>query len=150
MAMNLNERLMADLRQAMRDGDTPRKQAIRMVRAAIKNAEIEWQREASDKEVMTIIAREVKQRTEALEMFRKAGREELVSEEEAGLLVLDPYLPKQLSQAEIEALVQQIVNELGATGPSQLGQVMRQAMAKLKGEADGRLVNRIARELLSK
>jgi len=148
--MNLKERLSADLKQAMRDRDAPRRDAIRMVRAAIKNAEIEWQREASDQEVVTILAREVKRRTEALELFRKGGRDDLVAEEETGLCVLKQYLPEQLSQAEIEAVIQQVVADLQASGPSQLGLVMRQAMAQLKGKADGHLVNRIAREILNK
>ena len=147
--MNLKERLSADLKQAMRDKDTSRKNAIRMARAAIKNAEIEWQREASDQEVMTIIAREVKRRTEALELFRKGGREDLVAEEELGLQALKQYLPEQLSEAEIEAVVRQVVADLQATGPAQLGAVMRQAMMQLRGKADGHLVNRIAREALS-
>jgi len=148
--VNLQERLMADLKEALRSKDVLRKDAIRMIRAAIKNAEIEWQREATDEEIQGIISREIRHRLEALEMFRKGGREDLVATEEAGIAVLKQYLPEQLSRAQIAEVVQQIVAELGAAGPNELGQVMRQAMAQLKGKADGRLVNEVVREILNK
>jgi len=147
--MSLKEQLMADLKEALRANDVPRKEAIRMIRAAIKNAEIEWQREATDEDVIQIISREVKRRLEAIEMFRQGGREDLVANEEAQLAVLKAYLPKQLSEEEIREALREIIAELGATGPKQLGPVMREAMQRLKGKADGRLVNRLARELLS-
>ena len=82
-------------------------------------------------------------------MFRQGGREDLVANEEAQLAVLKAYLPKQLSEEEIREALREIIAELGATGPKQLGPVMREAMQRLKGKADGRLVNRLARELLS-
>ena len=103
--MNLQERLMADLKEALRSHDTPRKEAIRMVRAAIQNAEIAMQREATDAEVQEFIRREVKQRTEALEMFRKAGRKDLVAKEETELELLKQYLPEQLSREQIAEVV---------------------------------------------
>ena len=148
--MNLQERLLADLHQAMRDKDVPRREAIRMIRAAVQNAEIEWQREASDQDVLDLIAREIKRRLEALEMFRRGGRADLVAAEEAGLHVLQQYLPEQLSREQVVETVQRIVAQLGTTGPSQLGLVMREAMAQLKGKADGRLINEVAREILQK
>ena len=147
--MNLKERLMADLKEALREKDAPRKDTIRMIRAAIKNAEIDWQREASDEEVVEIISKEAKRRKEAVEMFRKGGREDLVTAEETGLAVIAQYLPTQLSREEIERTIRLVVAELGATDVGQLGPVMRQAMAQLKGKADGRLVNQVAREILS-
>lgn len=147
--MNLQERLMADLKEAMKSHDTSRREVIRMVRAAIKNAEIEWQREATDQEVQDIIAREVKRRREAIALFRQGGRQDLVDEEEAQVKILESYLPQQMSRPEIEEVIRRIVARLGATGLSQMGPVMRQAMAELKGKADGSLVNQIAREILS-
>jgi uncharacterized protein YqeY len=147
--MSLQDRLMNDLKEAMRSKDVARREAIRMVRAAIQNAEIEWQREATDEDVQALIAREVRRRTEALEMFRQGGRADLVAEEEAGIAVLEVYLPKQLSRDDIESIVRQIIAQVGATSMSQMGAVMREAMAQLKGQADGRLVNQIVRELLS-
>jgi len=148
--MNLKERLVADLYEAMRQKDIPRKEAIRMIRAAITNAEIAWQREASDQEVQDIIAQEIKRRVEALELFRKGGRTEVVAVEEAGINVLKGYLPEQLTREQIVAVVERVVTEMGASGPAQLGPVMRQVMAQLKGKADGRLVNEVVREALNK
>ena len=140
---------MADLKQALRDKDAPRKDAIRMVRAAIKNADIDLQRDTSEEEIQSLISREVSRRTEALEIFRQAGREDLVADEERGLAVLRQYLPEKLSPDQVVEVVQQIVTELGATGPTQLGPVMRRAMAQLRGKADGRLVNEVAQEILA-
>ncbi len=148
--MSLKERLMDDLKQAMRDKDALRRETIRMVRSAVRYAEIEWQREATDEEIISLIQREVKRRQEALEMFRKGGRQDLVTTEEAALKILQEYLPRQLDEQEIRQVVERIVSELGASGPSQLGPVMRKAMAELRGRADGRLVNQIAREILSR
>jgi uncharacterized protein YqeY len=146
--MNLRERLMDDLKDALRAHDETRKAAIRAARAVIQNREIELQAEASDAQVQEEIGREVKRRAEALEMFRQAGRDDLVPEEEAQLAILKSYLPEQLSRDEIEAVVRDIVAEMGAAGPQQLGPVMREAMSRLKGKADGRLVNEVVREML--
>jgi len=146
--MTLQERLKADLYQAMRKGDTPRKEAIRMIRAAIQNAEIEWQRTASDDEVQNLIGREIKRRLEAIELFRQGHRDDLVAQEETEVAILREYIPQQLSQQQITEVVQRIILETGASGPAQLGTVMRQAMAELKGKADGRVVNQIVREAL--
>lgn len=148
--MNLQERLMADLKDAMRTQDTPRKEAIRMVRAAIQNAKIAAQRELSDDEVQVLIAREIRMRNEAIELFRQGKREDLVAQEEAQVIILKRYLPQQLSREEIVPVVQRIIEQIGATSPNQLGLVMREAMAQLKGQAEGQLVNQIARELLAR
>jgi len=147
--VTLKERLMTDLQEAMRSRDTIRREAIRMVRAGVKNAEIEWQRDATDSEVQNIIAREIRRRMEALDLYRKAGREDLISEEEAGIAALRPYLPQQMPEDQIRAVVERIVSELGASGPKQMGPVMRQAMIELKGKADGRKVNEIVRDILT-
>jgi uncharacterized protein YqeY len=148
--MNLKERLMADLKDAMRSQDTHRKDAIRMVRAAIVNKEIELRREVTDAEVEQLISQEVKRREEALQLFKQAGREDLITKEQIELQILQSYLPEQLSQEEIERVVQGIVAELGAKDRSQMGPVMRRAMEELRGRADGRLVNDIVRETLNK
>lgn len=147
--MNLKERLMADLRDAMRQGDPGRRDAIRMARAAVINAEIAWQREASDQEVQQVIAQEVKRRVEAIELFRRGGRDDLVREEEAQLVILRAYLPEQLSREEVTEVVRRVIDEMGATGLAQMGPVMRQVMAELKGKADGRMVNEVVRDILA-
>ncbi len=147
--MTIKERLMADLKTAMREQDVVRRDTIRMARAAILNAEKALLREATEEEVIDILARQVKQRKESIELFHQGHREDLVAEEQAQLVILEEYLPQQLGQQELEATLQSIISEIGATGPQQLGLVMREAMARLKGQADGRLVNQIARKLLS-
>lgn len=146
--MTLQERLTADLYSAMRRGDTHRKEAIRMVKAAIQNAEIEWRRPASDEEIEGLIAREIKRRVEAIELFRRGHREDLVAQEEIEVAILREYLPQQLDREQITEVIRRIVSQLGASGPAQMGAVMRQAMAELKGKADGRLVNEVVREVL--
>ncbi len=147
--MGLQEQLLADMQNAMREGDVARRDTIRMLRAAIRNAEIELQREATDAEVLQIIARQIRQRNESIEMFRQGRREDLVAAEEAQKTILEEYLPDQLSEQEIEEAVQEIVAELGASDMRQMGTVMREAMQRLQGRADGRVVNQIVRDILS-
>jgi uncharacterized protein YqeY len=147
--VNLKERLMADLKDAMRRGDAMRRDTIRMARAAVINAEIAWQREADDPEVQQVIAQEVKRRVEAIELFRQGGRDDLVRAEEAQLAVLREYLPEQMSREEVIGVVRRVIDEMGATGLAQMGPVMRRVMAELKGKADGRMVNEVVREVLA-
>lgn len=148
--MSLKERLMSDLKDAMREGDQIRKDAIRMVRAAVKNKEIELQQEISDEKVIEIISQEVKRRKEAIEMFEKGGRDDLVEREKAQLEILLAYMPEQMSREEIKEVVQEIVEDMNATSIRQLGPVMGRAMEELKGRAEGNVVNEVAREILSR
>jgi uncharacterized protein len=147
--MDLKERLMDDLKQAMRTQNTRRRDTIRMVRSAIKNAEIEMQHDADDAKVIELLAREVRMREEALLLFRRGKRDDLVAKTEAEIAILQDYMPRQLDDAEIREIVRNIVTELGASDMRDLGPVMQKAMAELKGRADGRTVNQIAREMLS-
>jgi hypothetical protein len=146
--MSLKDKLFEDLKQAMRQGEERRKEAIRMVRAAITNAEIDKQRELGDQEVQAIIAKEIKQRQEAIELYKQGKRQDLVDEETAQIQALVGYLPQQMTQADIEAAARQVITELGATGPGQMGQVMRMLMDRLKGKADGKLINQVVKNLL--
>jgi uncharacterized protein YqeY len=147
--MSLKQQLQQDLHQAVRDRDAHRKSAIRLVRAAIANEEIARQRELDDKEVLKLVYEEVKQHRDSLSEFEKAGRTDLVADEKAQLEALLVYLPPQMSREEIMAAAQEAIAETNATGPQHLGQVMRLLMPRLKGRADGRMVNQIVRELLS-
>jgi len=146
--MSLKEQLLQDLKQALRDRDAARKSAIRLTLAAVANEEIAKQRELKDQEILNLIDREVKQHRESLEEFEKAGRAERVAEEQAQLDVLFGYLPQQLDREEIVLAAKQAIAESGAQGPQQLGQVMRILMPRIKGRADGKLVNEVVRELL--
>jgi hypothetical protein len=147
--MSLAERLMADLKDAMRAQDVVTRDTIRMARTAIQYAAIELQREPTEPEVLDLLLREVKRRKESIELFRQGKREDLVSAEEAEIRVLERYLPTQLSRDEIVVAVKEIADELGITSLAQMGSLMREAMLRRKGEADGKVVSEVARELLS-
>ena len=152
--MGLREQLMDDLKEAMREKDETRKRAIRSVLAALKKAETELDADGQrvsldDDAILRIIAKQAKERQESIDAFRSGGRDDLVVQEEADLVVLQGYLPRQMSLDEIEVEVRQVIAEVGATGPQDMGKVMKPLMARLKGRADGRLANQIVRELLA-
>jgi hypothetical protein len=145
----LQEKLMDDLKAAMKGRDKLRHLVISLVRAAIKNAEIAQQRTMEDPDVLGIIAKEAKQRRESIEEFKKGNRPDLVAKEEAELAILLEYLPKQISRDEIIAAARQVIAEVGAQGPADKGKVMPKLMAQLKGKAEGREINDIVTKLLS-
>jgi uncharacterized protein YqeY len=147
--MTLKQRLQDDLKSAMRAKDEVRKRTIRLALASIKNQEIEARGELSDADVAAILQKEAKHRHETLEELGQVDRPELVASQQAELEILEEYLPKQLSRNEIEDLARQTIEELSAEGTPQMGQVMRTLMPRVKGRADGKLVNQIVRELLS-
>jgi len=152
--MGLREQLMDDLKQAMRQQDERGKVAIRLVIAALQHAETELGPDGhrvslKDDDILALIARQVLQCEESIVEFRKGRREDLVAEEEAELVILRAYLPQQMSREQIEAEVRQVIAEIGDSGPKDIGAVMKPLMARLKGRADGRLVNQIVRELLA-
>lgn len=147
--MSLKEKLAEDLKDAMRSRDESRKTAIRMLLTAIKNAEVAAIRQFDDAEVLAVIAKQVKQRRESIEEFKKAGRQDLVDKEMAEMRVLEAYLPAQMSRDEIVAEAQKVIAELGARGPQDKGKVMGAIMPRLSGRAEGRLVNEVVTELLA-
>jgi uncharacterized protein YqeY len=153
--MGLREQLMDDLKEAMRQQDETRKQTIRSVIAAIKKAETELDasgvRVSLDREedILGIIAKQAKQRQESIVEYRRGGREDLVAAEGAELAILEAYLPRQLSREEIEVEARQVIAEVGANGPRDMGKVMKPLVERLRGRADGRLVNQVVRELLA-
>ncbi|HIC93851.1 MAG TPA: GatB/YqeY domain-containing protein [Anaerolineae bacterium] len=147
--MSLKDKLMEDLKQALREGDERRKSAIRLVMAAIRNAEIEKRRELDDGEILHIIAKEVKQRRDSITEFEKGDRQDLIDQEKAELEVLLAYLPPQMTREEIEEAARRVIQEVGATGLGQMGEVMRRLMPQVKGRADGRLVSEVVRALLT-
>ena len=147
--MTLKERLERDLHQALRERDTQRKTAIRLVLAAVSNEEIASQRKLDDDGMVQVITREIKQHRESLTEFEKAGRADLIAEEKAQLGVLLSYLPEQMSREEIVVAARQAIAETNAKTLKELGLVMRLLMPRLKGRADGKMVNQIVTELLS-
>lgn len=145
----LKQKLMDDLKQAMRGGDKVRCSVIRLVMAAIKNAEIARQADLEDGDILGIIAKEVRQRRESIEAFKQGSRQDLVTQEEAELAILQGYLPQQMTREEIIAEARRIIEEVGAQGPGDKGKVMPKLIAQLKGRADGREINAVVTELLS-
>ena len=148
-AVSLKERLNTDLREALRGGEERRKSALRVALAALHNAEILAGHPLDDEGVIAVLAKEVKQRRESIEEFSKGARQDLVQREEAELAALMPYLPQQMDRDEIVGAARQAISEVGAAGPADKGKVMAVLMARLRGRADGRLVNEVVTELLS-
>ena len=145
---NLKQKLTDDLKQAMRGGDEVRRSVIRLVMAAIKNAEIARQAALDDADILGVIAKEVRQRRESIESFKQGNRQDLVAQEEAELAILNEYLPQQMTREEIVAEARRVIDEVGAQGLGDKGKVMSQLIAQLKGKADGREINAVVTELL--
>ncbi len=146
--MTIQERLNDDLKTAMKAQDGVTKDTVRLIRAAMKNAEIEKGAELDDSGALDVLARMAKQYRDSITTYRDNGREDLAEREEAELAVVARYLPEQLGEDEVRALAAQVVAELGASGPQARGKVMGRLMPQLKGKADGSLVNRVVGELL--
>ncbi|OFW75752.1 MAG: aspartyl-tRNA amidotransferase [Alicyclobacillus sp. RIFOXYA1_FULL_53_8] len=146
--MNLSERLSEDMKQAMKDKDKLRLSVIRMVRAAVKNQEIELGTALADEQVLALVQRELKQRRDSLQAFESAGRTDLMDEVKLEIEVLLTYLPAQLSVDELRELAQDIIRDLGATKKAEMGKVMAQMMPKTRGRADGKLVQEVVQSLL--
>ena len=149
--MSLKDKLTEDMKQAMKDKEAGklRLSVIRMVRAAIKNVEIDTKAELAEEDVIAIVAKEVKMRRDSMEEFKKGQRDDLVAQLEQEIEVLLPYLPQQLTEAEVREIVTEAVAIAGATSSKDMGKVMAVLMPKVKGRADGKLVNNIVRELLN-
>lgn len=144
----MKTRLMNDMKEAMKAKDKLKVDTIRMVNAAIKNAEINAKKELSESEVIDVIAREIKMRRDALEEYKKANRPEEMAKIKEEIDILMAYMPKQLSESEIRQIVQEIINQTSAQGAKDMGKVMGILMPKVKGKADGKLVSNIVKELL--
>lgn len=145
----LKQKLNDDLRQALREGNKPKVSAIRLLLSAIKNAEIARIGTLEEADIFGVISKEVRQRQESIEAFKKGNRADLVAQEEAEMAVLQAYLPKQMGRDEIIAEARKVIAEVGATGPGDKGKVMPKLIAALKGRADGREINAVVTELLS-
>ena len=133
----------------MRAKDAPRRDTIRMLEAAIKNAEIDKRgAELPEADILAILQRQVKQRRESIEQFRRGGREDLAEREALEITIIEQYLPAQLSREQIEAKARAVIEQVGASGTGDRGKVMGMLMRELRGEADGSLVNAVVGELL--
>ena len=149
--MALKEKLQNDLTEAMRARDEVRSSTIRMVLTAIKNEEVSGKeaRDLSDAEVITVLSREAKKRREAAEAFEQAGANDRAANEKAEGVIIAEYLPAQLSEAELKDLIAIAIAETGATGPQQMGLVMKSIQPKIAGRADGGIVSSLVKAALS-
>lgn len=167
--MNLLERLQDDVKTAMRAGDKLRVEVLRMSVNAIKNAQMAMVKDAfdaaveagteetvdrgqalSDQAMQDVLAKEVRKRRESSDLFRKGKREDLAEREDAEALILEEYLPRLMTAEELRPLVAEVIAKLGLSGAPAMGKIMPVVMAEFKGRADGRVINQVVREILSK
>ena len=148
--MSLKEKLQEDLKSSMKNKDTIRKSVITLVRAAIKQIEVDQRVELDDVAVMDIISKQLKQRNDSLAEFEKAGREDLIEETKSEIQVLKEYLPQQLSEEELEKIVIETIAEVGATSMKDMGKIMAIIKPKTAGRADGRKINELVKQNLKR
>jgi uncharacterized protein YqeY len=147
--VSLKDRISDDLKQALKEGDDVRKRTLRVLIAAVHNAEIEKGGPLDDSGALAVIAKQAKQRRESAEEFRKGGRQDLVEREEEEAAVLQAYLPAAMSREEIAAAARKVIAEVGAQGPRDVGKVMPVLVKQLAGRAEGSEISAVVRELLA-
>ncbi|AIM15652.1 MULTISPECIES: GatB/YqeY domain-containing protein [Neobacillus] len=148
--MSLLERLNNDMKQAMKNKEKDKLSVIRMIKASLQNEAIKLGvKELSEEQELTVLSRELKQRKDSLHEFDKAGRQDLVEKLRTEIAIVELYLPKQLSEEELTEIVKQTILEVGATSKADMGKVMSAIMPKVKGKADGALVNKFVQQHLS-
>jgi uncharacterized protein len=147
--MHPKEKLQEDLKAAMKSGDTVRKEALRFVIAAIKQVEVDTRAQLSEEQTYSLLMTEAKKRRDSITEARKVGRGDLADKEEMELRLIESYLPQQLTRDELEAEARKAVDEAGAKTPKDMGNVMKILMPRVKGRADGKLVNDVVKSLLN-
>lgn len=146
--MSLKQKLQEDLKSSMKNKDAIKKSVITLIRASIKQYEVDNRVELGDDEIVDLIAKQLKQTRDSREEFAKAGREDLVSKAEAEIEVLKEYLPQQLSEEELNKIVISTISEVGATSMKDMKKIMTSIMPKVKGRADGKLINELVKKNL--
>lgn len=149
MASEILQRITNDIKDAMRSKDKEKLLTLRTLHSDIKNEGIKLRREVEDEDVASVIAKGIKQRLDAADQFTNGGRDDLAAREQAQIILLRQYQPKQLGRAEIEELAAKVIAETGASSPKDLGAVMKLLMPLVKGTADGKLVGKIVSTKLS-
>lgn len=148
--MSMKEKLMEDLKISMRNKDKLRKDTITMVRAAIKQIEVDERKELTDDEVIDVLNKQLKEKKKSIEEFAKGDRQDLINQTEAEIEILLDYLPKQLSEEELRQIVKDTIEEHNLSSSKEMGQLMKFVMPKVKGRADGKMISKIAQEMLNK
>ncbi|WP_288799782.1 GatB/YqeY domain-containing protein [uncultured Fibrobacter sp.] len=144
----LLQQILADIKAAMKAHDTMTLEVLRTLHSDIKNVAINAQKEITDETVLDVLSKSIKQRNESIEMLRKGGREQNAQEEEKTLAVYQKYLPQQLTEEEVKALIAEIKAQVGAQGPKDMGKVMKELSPKAKGRFDGRRLSELVKEAL--
>ncbi len=147
--MSIKERVESDFKEALKSGDKASVSILRLIKSALKNKEIEKGGELTEEETLSVLNSLAKQIRESIAEYEKAGRSDLLEKEKNDLKVLQKYLPEQLSEQELQGIIQQVIDEVQATSIKDLGKVMKTLMPRLKGRADGKVVNQMVREALS-
>ena len=146
--MSLKQKLQEDLKSSMKNKDTNKKSVITLIRASIKQYEVDNRVELGDAEIVDLIAKQLKQTRDSREEFKKAGREDLVEKADAEIEILKEYLPQQLSEEELNEIVISTISEVGATSMKDMKNIMSSIMPKVKGRADGKLINELVKKNL--
>lgn len=144
----MKERLLEDLKLAMKSQDKVKLSVIRMVKAAIQMEEIAKKRELTEEEIISILAKQIKTRKESIQEFAKANRNDLVEQNEAEVAILNTYMPKMMEESEIEALIEEVFTKVNPTGVNDIGRVMKEIAPLVKGKADMSLVNSLIKKHL--
>ncbi len=147
--MSLSQKIIEDLKKAMKAKDTSRVSCLRMLKTALKNKQVEKGRDLEDKEIQAVISSLIRKGQEATKEFTKGNRPDLAAKEEGEIKIYYEYLPEQLTPADIEKILKEVISESSATGMKDLGTVMKAAMSRMGGQAQGKEVNEIAKKLLS-
>lgn len=147
--MSIKDEIMQSVKQAMRAKDAPRRDALRGLQAAIRQVEVDTQKELSDADVLKILQTEAKKRKESIEAFESGGRQDDADKEQYELELIEVYLPEQMSEAEITVIVKAAIEKTGAESAQDMGKLMGVIMPQVRGKADGKLVNQIVRDLLN-
>lgn len=147
--MSLTETIDADLKVAMKASDKTSVSTLRLVKSSLKYRQIEKGGNLTDDDVIAVLSSMVKQRRESIEQYTKAGRDDLASSEMAEIEIIKKYLPKQISNEELEAIIRETIKELNASGAKDIGKVMKAVIPKVKGRADGKVINARVTQILS-
>lgn len=147
--MSLKEKLMEDLKTSMKNKDILRKNTITMVRAAIKQEEVDKRIDLDDEGIIQIMGKQLKEKRNSIEEFKKGDRQDLVDQAEAEIAILLEYLPKQLTEEELTEIVKEVLDQGGYTSMKDMGKIMKDVMPKVQGKADGNMVNQVVRKILA-
>jgi len=147
--ISLKKKIDEDIKKALKSKDSLRLGVLRMLKSEIRYKEIDTRSELSDDEVISVLSSSIKRRKDSIEQFERGGRDDLVSQEKAELEVILGYMPEQLTEEKLSGIISQAIKEVNASGPSDLGKVMKLIMPQVKGKADGKLVNQLVSSQLS-